>query len=243
MAEKILVSIITVCYNSEKTIRDTIESVLGQTYTKIEYILIDGNSKDRTIEIIKSYESKFEEKGIAYKWISEPDKGIYDAMNKGIDVASGELIGIINSDDWYEINAIESILKNYDEAIDVYHGYLRFIEDEREQMIRRTDSCQLEKGIMIEHPTRFLNKRVYEKNGKYSLDYKSSSDLDYFLNFFKELKFKKVDLIISNFRVDGISNTIIGQLETLEILYKNKKISKKSYFISLIKLKIKKYLV
>ncbi len=243
MAEKILVSIITVCYNSEKTIRDTIESVLGQTYTKIEYILIDGNSKDRTIEIIKSYESKFEEKGIAYKWISEPDKGIYDAMNKGIDVASGELIGIINSDDWYEINAIESILKNYDEAIDVYHGYLRFIEDEREQMIRRTDSCQLEKGIMIEHPTCFLNKRVYEKNGKYSLDYKSSSDLDYFLNFFKELKFKKVDLIISNFRVDGISNTIIGQLETLEILYKNKKISKKSYFISLIKLKIKKYLV
>ena len=107
-----LISIITVCFNSSKTIRQTIESVLNQTYTNIEYILVDGKSTDNTVAIIEEYAPQFTAKGIVYRWVSEPDAGIYDAMNKGIKLATGEWIGIINSDDWYELDACENMLIN-----------------------------------------------------------------------------------------------------------------------------------
>ena len=96
-----LISIITVSYNAVKTIEDTITSVLNQTYSNIEYIIIDGASTDGTLEVIKKYQDDIS------IIVSEPDKGIYDAMNKGIERANGELIGIINADDWYEANAVE----------------------------------------------------------------------------------------------------------------------------------------
>lgn len=243
MKENILVSIITVCYNSEKTIKKTIESVLNQTYRNIEYILVDGLSKDSTLNIIKSYEEDFIDKGISYKWISESDMGIYDAMNKGISITNGELIGIINSDDWYELNAIGNIVENYEEGVDVYHGYLRFIENEKEQMIKRTNSEQLKKGEMIEHPTCFLNRRVYEKHGKYSLEYKSASDLDFFINLKDNLEFKAIDVVVANFRVNGISASILGLKETIFIRYKNGLMSKKKYLLNIFRLELKKYLL
>ena len=99
-----LVSIITIVFNGEKHLQQTIESVLGQTYPKIEYIIIDGGSKDNSISIIEKYSSR-----LAY-WISEPDKGISDAFNKGISKANGEIIGLINADDWYEKDAVEKIV-------------------------------------------------------------------------------------------------------------------------------------
>jgi len=99
----ILVSIITPCLNSKKTIRKTIESVINQTYKNIEYIIVDGESTDGTIEIINEYREKYKD---CIKFISEKDNGIYDAMNKGIKLCSGSLIGIINSDDYYETNAV-----------------------------------------------------------------------------------------------------------------------------------------
>ena len=103
MEENKLVTVITPCFNSEKTIRKTIESVLNQTYHNIEYLIIDGASTDKTVEIAKSYEQAF---GGRMKIYSEPDKGIYDAMNKGIRLAGGELVGIVNSDDYYETDAV-----------------------------------------------------------------------------------------------------------------------------------------
>ena len=105
------VTIVTVCYNSESTIRKTIESVLRQTYTNIEYVVIDGNSQDKTLDIIREYQECFKGR---MKLVSEPDEGIYDAMNKGIRLAEGELIGILNSDDHYEENAVEEIVKAWD---------------------------------------------------------------------------------------------------------------------------------
>ena len=113
-----LISIITVVYNGSKTLKQTIDSVLSQNYKNIEYIVIDGGSNDGTLDIIKKYESH-----INY-WISEPDKGLYDAMNKGISAAKGVLIGMINSDDWYELNAVELIVKAYIENPSklIFHG-------------------------------------------------------------------------------------------------------------------------
>lgn len=102
-----LISIITVVYNGEKYLEQTIQSVINQTYKNIEYIVIDGGSTDGTLDIIKKYEEH-----ISY-WVSESDKGLYDAMNKGIGVAKGELIGMINSDDWYELEAVEIMAEAY----------------------------------------------------------------------------------------------------------------------------------
>ena len=115
------ISIITVAYNSEKTIAKTIESVLGQQAApekpfQIEYLIIDGSSSDRTVEVAEGYRAKMEEKGICYRIVSEPDRGIYDAMNKGIRLAEGEIIGIINSDDWYEPDALKTVVETFEET-------------------------------------------------------------------------------------------------------------------------------
>lgn len=118
------ISVITVSFNSEHTISDTIESVLNQTYNDIEYIIVDGSSSDNTMQIIKEYESKFEMSGKKLKWISEKDNGIYDAMNKGIKLSSGEVIGLLNSDDYYiDSLAVEDIAKSfYKEQCDCLYG-------------------------------------------------------------------------------------------------------------------------
>ena len=117
----IKVSIITVCFNSEKTIRRTIESVLYQTYPNIEYIIVDGKSTDGTVDIVKEYLPAFQKR---LRYVSERDKGIYDAMNKGIRLSAGDVIGIINSDDFYEPDAVENIVKYADRgSCQVLYGY------------------------------------------------------------------------------------------------------------------------
>ena len=120
------VSIITPCLNSEKTIEDTIKSVVNQTYKNIEYIVVDGGSRDRTMEIVKKYEPLFQGR---MKYVSEPDKGIYNAMNKGIKMSTGSLIGIINSDDYYELYTIEHIVDNMTaDKYQVLYGWLRVLQ-------------------------------------------------------------------------------------------------------------------
>ena len=122
-----LVTIITVAYNSEKTIAKTLESVLNQTYSDIEYIIVDGASSDGTVKVAKSFVDKFAEKeGRILKIISEPDKGMYDALNKGAGMASGEIVGQVNADDWYEPDAVEKMVKFYKkENYDVAWGNLK----------------------------------------------------------------------------------------------------------------------
>ena len=111
-----LVSVITICFNSEAVIRKTIESVLNQTWDKLEYLIVDGASKDRTVAIAEEYSERFAAKGVDYRIYSEPDRGIYDAMNKGIRLSSGDLVGLINSGDWYEPDAVETAVKAYEMA-------------------------------------------------------------------------------------------------------------------------------
>ena len=127
--EDILVSIITVCYNSEKTIYQTMDSVLKQTYSNIEYIIIDGASTDGTLAIIKEFGQRF---GARMRYVSEPDHGIYDAMNKGISMAGGDIIGIINSDDYYEPDAVEKVIGAYSRGdCAVFYGEMRTWTDEK----------------------------------------------------------------------------------------------------------------
>lgn len=241
-------SIITVCYNSEKTISQTIESLLNQKFTDFEYIIIDGNSKDKTIEIIKSYSKIFEEKGIRYKYISEKDKGIYDAMNKGIKLSRGNLIGIINSDDWYENDALENIMQIYKEKEpDIIYGLLRVIgENDKPEKIEGFYNTN---GIGV-HPTVFIKKEVYNKYGLFDLKYKLASDTELLMRLSKQnLKVEMIEKIISNFRNTGESTkqAYLSIKETNEIKYNYKEIDKKSKFFkdlkSLLEIIFKKYII
>jgi len=174
------VSIITVCFNSEKTIRDTIESVLSQDYSIIEYIIIDGGSTDQTMSIVKEYEGKVS------IIVSEQDRGIYDAMNKGISLASGEIIGMLNSDDIYiNQHAVSDLIKKMlSEGTDSVFADLVIVEpDNLNKVLRYYDSSYFSPGKfrfgwMPAHPTFFVKKFLYDKVGQYSLEYRISADYE-----------------------------------------------------------------
>ena len=180
----ILVSIVTTCYNSEKTIEKTIKSVLNQTYKNIEYIIIDGKSTDDTLNIIKKYEPDFEGR---IRVISEKDSGIYDAMNKGIALASGELVGIVNSDDYYEQDAVENVVKNFGiEKYQIIYGLLRCIKNGEEVSVVLYNHNFLHQQ-MIPHPTCFITKKAYEDLGMYDCKYKSCADYELMLRWEKNI--------------------------------------------------------
>lgn len=174
------ISIITVAYNSESTIKDTIESVLSQNYANYEYIIVDGASTDKTLSIIKKYESKFKGK---LKVISEKDKGLYDAMNKGIKLASGDIIGLINSDDILANERVfDKVIKNIEGVDGVYSNLLMLDENlEKPYRLFKTKKVSKRFGFAMPHPTLYLKKEVYKKCGLFKLDYKITSDYDFML--------------------------------------------------------------
>ncbi|SIR46740.1 glycosyltransferase family 2 protein [Halanaerobium kushneri] len=207
---KPLVSIITVCYNSEKHIRDTIESVLNQTYDNIEYIIVDGDSTDNTLDIIKEYEAKFNGR---LKWISKPDDGIYDAMNKGISMANGEIIGIVNSDDWYEIDAVEAVVKIFtkNRNVGLVHGNMAKYNDKDvlyKIHKKRKSKFDFSEKVPYNHPTCFVKKWVYEKIGLFELEFKTASDYDFMLKVYNsDIETVYINKLISNFRTVGVTST------------------------------------
>ena len=178
------ISVITVTYNRAATIRDTIESVLKQTYTDYEYIVIDGGSQDETLDIIREMEPWFEGK---MRWISERDKGMYDAINKGLRMATGDVVGIINSDDFYHRADIFSIINQcFEENQDVQaiYGDVRFVNpDNLEKTVRYYSSknwkpWRFRFGFMPAHPTFFTYKENFEKYGYYQYDYHIAADFE-----------------------------------------------------------------
>ena len=215
----IKVSIITVCYNSEKTIEHTIQSVLEQTYKNIEYIVIDGASTDSTIGIINSYRDSFNERLIV---VSEKDNGIYYAMNKGISLSTGTLIGIINSDDWYEKDAVENIVKayrdNHDNLYSVYYGKTGIISNGKLIRIDESSHENLEND-MISHPSCFVTKSVYEQLGVFNTSYPSVADYDLMLRFSRSEKvsFIAVDSHVANFTLGGMSSTGKAYIDLLRL--------------------------
>ncbi len=196
-------SIITVCLNSEATIEQTIESVLVQKDENVEYIIVDGNSTDRTLDIVDKYRKDIE------IIISEPDCGIYDAMNKGISLAKGEIIGIINSDDWYEPGAFKSIRKTFlNSGADIVYGKMNLVSENGnfEQLVPM-DIEKLRYEMEIPHPTAFVKKNIYEKFGLFSMQYKIAADYDLMLRYYTNgVKFAYRNEILANFRWGGVSN-------------------------------------
>lgn len=175
------VSIITVAFNSAATIRDTIESVLAQDYPEIEYIVVDGGSTDGTQDTVKEYGARVS------RLISEPDRGIYDAMNKGIQIATGDVIGFLNSDDMYiDSTAVSQLIKamNSQKADCVFADLIYVAPENTNQVLRYYNSARFKPGLfqygwMPAHPTFFAKKAVYEKAGLFSLDYKIAADFEF----------------------------------------------------------------
>lgn len=225
------VSIITVCFNSDKTIIETLNSVLSQDYDNIEHIVVDGGSADQTQEILKKYKHE------KSKILIEKDNGIYHAMNKGIKLATGDIITILNSDDIYQSdrvisNVVKKIKSSYNDY-DIFLGDVVFFREKNFSYVRRFYGAKnfkrwmLKIGLMPPHPSSFIKKSVYEKYGNYDDSLKIASDFEIFLKFLyvNKLKFKYIDQIVVRMRMGGASgkNYYSYLLSTKEILYSLKK--------------------
>lgn len=222
------VSIVTVVYNGEKTIAETIESVCNQTRLPQEYVIIDGASTDNTLAVI----SKYKEKYPFIRVLSEKDNGIYDAMNKGIKLCKGDIVGILNADDYYEPECLENVLSSFNENGEgVHYGILRYIENNKEIYLCRYHHEHLNRK-MIPHPATFVSRNLYVQHGDFNLNYKYSSDLELMIRFrSKCVDFFPIDRILANFRTDGVSNSVKAGIETLNIKKMNKLISNRDYIV------------
>lgn len=199
-----LVSIITVVRNKKTTLEKTICSVLSQTYKNIEYIIIDGNSNDGTLDIIRKYERQ-----ITY-WMSEPDKGISDAFNKGIAITTGKLIGMINADDWYSSNAVELAVEQYIYCNDsIIHAKCQIWKKNTEPYYLFSGRDDISYTMTINHPTVFVPRKIYEQIGLFDLNFKISMDYEWTMRAKQDgRKFKYIDQVITNMRLGGVSSDL-----------------------------------
>ena len=201
------ISVITICYNEQKNISKTIESVLNQTSNVYEYIICDGKSTDKTVEIAESYTEKFNSKGVKYKVYSEKDGGIYFGMNNGIDRATGDYVIFINAGDrLYDNKVVENINdKLGDNTPDVVYGNILYV-DMCVCSVINTDHAGLERGVSLAHPATLVRSDVI-KSHKFDTSFKIAADYNMMLTLYKEgCSFYKIDVIISNFYTDGISS-------------------------------------
>lgn len=199
------ISIITITYNSEKTLEETVLSITNQKYPNLEYLIIDGGSTDHTLEIVDKYREK-----ISFV-LSEPDSGISDAFNKGITYATGEIIGIINSDDILEDNALQNIAEEYDQNVDVYSGNLLCWNPSNNRFFMqypdiRFNTLKIQYNVC--HPSRFIRKDAYDKWGLYNIELKYKMDIDLLVRFYKNgAKFKHINKTLARFRLGGATSS------------------------------------
>ncbi len=202
------ISIITVSFNSAKTIDQTIQSVFAQKGDSLEYIIIDGGSKDETLDIINKYKDKIT------KIISESDKGIYDAMNKGIKMATGEIVGILNSDDFYcNDEVLKNVIKVFENnKIDACYGNIEYVErNNTKKCIRYWRAGEynnkiLRSGWIVPHPAFFVRRELYEKYGMFKLNFRIAADYELILRFLnKNIKLHYLDQTLACMREGGFS--------------------------------------
>ncbi len=203
------VSIITVVYNGEKTIEDTILSVASQDFPSIEHIIIDGASTDNTLNIVKKHKNK------VTHFISEPDTGLYDAMNKGIKCATGDIIGILNADDiYYNSDCISSVVKEFEEKkVEVVYGNLVYVSSNNLKKILRYYNSEFftigrfAYGFMPAHPTFFVYKKLYEKFGYYKTNYLIAADFELLVRFLSKYRasYSCLGKVLVKMRMGGVS--------------------------------------
>ena len=242
-------SIITVCYNSEKTIEATLLSVLNQTYKNFEYIIVDGKSSDATLSIINKYKNKID------KIISEKDQGIYDALNKGIAISKNDIIGFLHSGDVFTDDKIlAEYNKNFNSEIDILFSNLKIINYKNNKIIRNWKSSKYRKNCFFDgwtppHPTFYAKRNCYIEFGSFNIQYKISSDIDLMFRFLEiyNLKSKYLDKYSVLMESGGLSNKnfinkIKLNLEIIQILKKeNKNFSIISFLIKKLILKSRQY--
>ena len=217
------ITIITVCVNAEKTIKDTIESVLKQSYKDFEYIIVDGKSSDDTLKIISKYDDK------RIRLISEKDKGLYDAMNKGIKLSTGDIIGTINSDDILASEDVfQTVIDNFDENTDVIYANIKYYNEDFSKVKRDFISGTKENEYFCPaHPSMYVRKEIYQRIGTYNTSYKIASDFDFMVRCnLNNVRYKYIDKYFVYMRYGGKSNGFVGYLENykecFEVLRQNK---------------------
>ena len=210
------ISVITISFNSAKTIEATLNSVLNQTYKNIQHIIIDGNSSDQSVQICKKFPH-------VSKIISEEDSGVYNAFNKGLEIANGDVVGFLNSDDtFYNNNSLQTIVDGFKKGIDAVHGNLKFY-NHKNKVIRNWISKPFEKGAfkkgwMPAHPTFYCRKNIYNKYGNYNELFKIAGDFELMLRFIetKNIKTMFIDKNLVKMKAGGISNS--GFISKIRIL-------------------------
>lgn len=207
------VSVVTVCLNAEAHIRTAIESVLGQTFHGIEYLIVDGGSTDGTLDIIRELEPRFCGR---MRWTSEPDDGLYDAMNKGVAAATGALVGTLNADDFYEADAVERAVEAWlaVPGTGVVYGDLRTIDGQGVQKVLQTPESvtarQLQSDMTLHHPATFVASEVYAVLGAYDTRYRIAADYDFLLRCVDAgVLFTRAPAVLTNFSLGGVSNRAV----------------------------------
>jgi len=218
------ISVVTVCWNSAKTLSSALDSVLAQEGVEIDYHVVDGGSKDGTVELLRSYEPKFRERGMGFTWTSEPDKGIYDAMNKGLFRATGEVLGILNADDMYEDERVlADVARAFEGKVEertaedvgscqLVYGDIRFVRGEGKETVRYYSSRPWKPwmhnwGYMPAHPSIYIRREAFVASGGYKTDYRISADFEWMTRVLcrQRLKAKYLPRCMVTMRLGGAS--------------------------------------
>lgn len=212
---KLKISVVTATYNSAATVEDTLRSVLGQTYGNVEHIVIDGKSADDTMVIVRNYADKYRQRGLELKWISEPDGGIYDAMNKGINLATGEVVGLLNSDDFFTSpTVLETVAKEFGE-IDAVYGDIHYVHPNHLGKCVRYYSSKnfrrerMRMGFMPAHPSFYCKRDIYRTYGLFDIDFKIAADFEQLLRliYINNIRTRYIPIDFVTMRTGGASSS------------------------------------
>lgn len=214
---KPLISIVTIVYNGDEHLEESINSVLSQSYDNIEYVIVDGGSTDSTLDIIRKYEDKID------YWVSENDSGISDAFNKGVAHTTGDWVGFINADDWYDHNAIKTLASNNLTGVNVVYGDMQYWDSGVNKFSFMSDITRIKTEMSIPHPSVFVSKATYDLFGCFNEKFKIAMDYEFVLRLFSSgARFLYINAFFSNMRLGGVSDK--HRISALIEVYKAKKI-------------------
>ncbi len=213
------ISVITATYNSARTLRDTLESVLLQTYNNIEHIIVDGNSSDATMDIVREYEPRYQAAGKQLRYLTEQDNGLYDAMNKGLCMAEGDVVGLLNSDDFFTSeNVLQRVAEEFDtnsDALDAVYGDVHYVHPNnlrrciRYYSSRKFTRKSMRMGFMPAHPSFYCRREVFKKYGMYDIDFKVAADFEHMLRliYIHNINIRYIPMDFVTMRTGGASTS------------------------------------